>query len=558
MSKLLVLTLFLAFVSTIQITEANYGDCTSDSSKADSKILTSLNGQLQGSCVSVPVRDHKKNVTYSDVFTWMSVPFAEAPVGENRFMNPKPIKSWDNVLDATQKPVACMQRSNPNQQVAEDCLYLNVFVRADSYLNRKNSLKPILLWIHGGGYVSGSGASTDGYTLAALKDVIVVSINYRLGPFGFMYMPDTDATGNQGFLDQHMAMQWVHDNADRFGGDRDRITISGTSAGAAFVNFHLYYKPSWPLFRSGILQSSGVEGPNSVNLLLSSTDATSRAEQLIDSLGCQATSTDQRLECAQKEDATLIIEKSRDIKFNRLVLDNIVWTKYIDELSAAKEKKKCNIITGFTSDEIHFPDTLPYDRPDFFTDLIKKRLADIVHAPLPANHVALILQEYFNTSDVSTVADFNYPLAGTRILSDAMFVCANFKTAESYNSNVKGQKSWVYEFKYKNKQSDLPDYYYAPHGSEAKFVFAQPLALKWPNQPFNWQDAYFDQKFLNYWANFLYNDDVNVRHDTKVWSPWWKKFNLKKERYLELKNFGIEMKNGYESHHCDFWNNVIQ
>jgi carboxylesterase type B len=97
----------------------------------------------------------------------------------------------------------------------------------------------------------------EGSTLAAYGDIIVVTIQYRLGAFGFLHLTDSLAKGNQGFLDQHLALKWVYENADKFAGDRSRITICGESAGAFSVGYHLMYEKSWPYFRNAIMESGG-------------------------------------------------------------------------------------------------------------------------------------------------------------------------------------------------------------------------------------------------------------------------------------------------------------
>lgn len=128
------------------------------------------------------------------------------------------------------------------------------------------SLKPIILWIHGTEIEDRVLPSIDisvfkdMSTFVAMSDVIGISINYRLGIFGNTYFPGTDATGNQGFLDQSLALKWVHDNADKFGGDRTRITIFGQNSGSWSVNCHLFYPGSWPYFRNAIMESGTVMG----------------------------------------------------------------------------------------------------------------------------------------------------------------------------------------------------------------------------------------------------------------------------------------------------------
>ena len=130
---------------------------------------------------------------------------------------PLAIKSWSDTKDGSQFPNICMQLGTgflpSDQKLSEDCLYLNIFVSAKSYMKYKNkndTVRPILLYIHGGGMTSGyAGSNFDPSILIALSDIIFVSIQYRLGPFGFMYISGSDVSGNQGFLDQNLAIKWV-------------------------------------------------------------------------------------------------------------------------------------------------------------------------------------------------------------------------------------------------------------------------------------------------------------------------------------------------------------
>jgi len=121
-------------------------------------------------------------------------------------------------------------------------------------------LKPVLVFIHGGSFVSGDGASYDPSNFVAMKDIVVVTINYRLNALGFLGLEGTEATGNQGLLDQTLALKWIHDNAFTFGGDKSRVTITGQSAGAWSVGFLLFYENSWAYFRNAIMQSGGPTG----------------------------------------------------------------------------------------------------------------------------------------------------------------------------------------------------------------------------------------------------------------------------------------------------------
>ena len=224
----------------------------------DVTVLETLNGKVLGKCSTITVNNPDNPFgCREDILSWQSIPYAEAPVKSLRFKAPVAVKNWNNVKDGTNLPPKCVQfktdyatdsqRSYPQMQerVSEDCLYLNIYTPALYYISTvvyKNpvTLLPILVYIHGGSFITGSSRSDyyDGSTVASVGKVIVVTLNYRVGALGFMYVDGTDMAGNQGFLDQSLALKWIFDNAMRFGGDPNKITIAGESAGKHLSNLH--------------------------------------------------------------------------------------------------------------------------------------------------------------------------------------------------------------------------------------------------------------------------------------------------------------------------------
>ena len=188
---------------------------------------------------------------------FLGVPYAAPPTGALRWAAPQPVPRWSGIRQATSYGGRCAQLASGNGPRVdnEDCLYLNVFAppRADSHL-------PVLVMIHGGGLTTGAGDQHDGSLIVTTDHIIVVSINYRLGPFGFLTIPGLGgsaltAGGNYGLLDQEAALRWVHRNIAAFGGDPDQVTIDGESAGGWSVCALLTSPPARGLFRGAIIQS---------------------------------------------------------------------------------------------------------------------------------------------------------------------------------------------------------------------------------------------------------------------------------------------------------------
>jgi carboxylesterase type B len=252
MVSFLLLTLFCL----INFSNADFNTCTSIPSESPLKVVQTLNGQLRGECKIIPVSYSNSSNISSDVFSWLSIPFAEPPINKNRFKRPIPVSNWSNIKNATHLPNSCMQ-TDMNEANSEDCLYLNVYSRLDVFLNKDTSLQPVLVWIHGGGFTAGSTREPiyEPSTIVAMSGIVVATIQYRLDVFGFIRLEGTDATGNQGLLDQSLALKWVYENVRNFGGDPSKITIQGESAGASSVGYHLLYTGSWPYFKNAIVQS---------------------------------------------------------------------------------------------------------------------------------------------------------------------------------------------------------------------------------------------------------------------------------------------------------------
>ena len=221
-------------------------------------------GRISGATLSSGVRAFK------------GIPFAAPPVGELRWKEPQPAAKWDGVRKAEQFSNVCVQPSQPSRvpnnvtvdlpdspKTSEDCLYLNVWTSA----NRANERLPVMVWIFGGAYTEGGGSSkhNDGENLAK-KGVVLVTFNYRLGPFGFFTHPELtkesgkNASGNQALADSIATLQWVKANIAAFGGDPNNVTIFGESAGAAMVGGLVGSPVAKGLFHRAISESGAWMG----------------------------------------------------------------------------------------------------------------------------------------------------------------------------------------------------------------------------------------------------------------------------------------------------------
>ncbi|XP_033739125.1 liver carboxylesterase 2-like [Pecten maximus] len=197
------------------------------------------------------------------VYQFRNIPYAEPPIGTRRFKKPVPHGGWSGVLDCTRFGPSCMQQHSildkyvPNPNQSEDCLSLNVYVprTLSSSANRS-----VMVFVFGGGFLVGQGMLYDGSYLALTGDTVVVTLNYRLGVFGFLAYPAHGLHGNYGLWDQRLALEWVHAHIADFGGNPNSVTLFGQSAGGFSVSLQAIYPQNKGLFHRVIAHSGVAEG----------------------------------------------------------------------------------------------------------------------------------------------------------------------------------------------------------------------------------------------------------------------------------------------------------
>ena len=335
------------------------------------KIVKTENGQVRG----LP-----GNNTRISVFK--GIPFAEPPVGENRWRAPQPKKDWDGIYDAYKfAPISVQDQPgvgtdiycrewhvDPDIEISEDCLYLNVWTPAKS----TDEKLPVLVWFFGGGFQWGYTAEMEfnGENLAK-KGIIVVTVNYRLGAIGFLSHPDLfkespEAPANFGLLDQQAGLKWVKRNITAFGGDPENITIAGQSAGGGSVLNHLTAKSSIGLYQRAVILSGIISFPYMKDFVMTPRtidDACSYGVKFFEELGVKT------VEEARKLDASYIREvyakfRETDNFFFTPMIDNVFMEDEPLKLFMAGEHAHVPLMSGNTYDE--FPSCIFADSKEDF------------------------------------------------------------------------------------------------------------------------------------------------------------------------------------------------
>lgn len=445
-----------------------------------------------------------RGVARKDVRVFRGIPYARPPVGDLRWRPPAELPAWSGVRDATRFGAACMQPRTPFADyaaISEDCLFLNIWTPADA------RDAPVLVWIHGGSLISGAGSDAvyDGARFAA-RGVIVVSINYRLGALGWLAHPGLSAespdgvSGNYGLLDQIQALRWVHRNIAAFGGDPDRVTIAGESAGALSVAFLLAAPPARGLFQRAIAQSPYLitQPPLRNGGYRDWPDAETVGLALAGQIGAPD------LPALRRMSAQALIEATGRTRYFPLgTVDGRILPRQLVETFDRGEQAPVPVLAGYNEGEIRsLRFLLPPPPADAaaYTREIRARYGDLADA---------FLRRY----PAETMADSM--LATTR---DALYGWSAERLAAA--QTARGAPSYLYYFDHGYPAAEAAGLR-AFHGSEIPFVFGTLWTTPswWPRPPRDGRDQGLSDAMLAYWAAFV-RDGVPGAPDAPAWPAY--------------------------------------
>lgn len=469
------------------------------------------------------------------VQSFLGVPYAKPPVGELRFQPPQAPEPWDDVRSATEFGGRCAQLESAVLQNAasddEDCLYLNVWAPKGA---GSGSTKAVLFWIHGGGNVNGStsepvpfansGVFYSGETLAAEQDVVVVSLNYRLGVFGFLahqaLKEEGSHTGNQGLWDQVFALSWVQKNIEAFGGDPEQVTIFGESAGSFDVCAHVASPQSRELFDGAISQSGGC-----TTYQPTLQDAYEVTRELAEKVSCDK--EDDVLACLRDRSVKELLDATSEMtaRFGPIV-DEAFLPDQPRRLFDSGEVAEVPYILGSNTDEGTLFTTMA-------TITSQAELEGAITASLNVPVEKVI--EHYPLSDFED-EESPYLAAFARIVGDARLVCSTFDSATRFAQT--GAPTYMYNFDIPANVPGLG----ATHGAELVYVFGTSDTLDDDQRA-------AAKRIRTYWANFAKNGDPNGG-DLLEW-PAFGDDNVRLN--LGLKDKVVE---DFRASQCEFWRSV--
>uniref|UniRef100_A0A668AU11 Uncharacterized LOC115361059 n=1 Tax=Myripristis murdjan TaxID=586833 RepID=A0A668AU11_9TELE len=464
-------------------------------------------GAVKGEFVSVKGRE--------GVHAFLGVPFAKPPIGPLRLAAPQPTEGWEGVREATKQPPICPQNrdqlaefikmiSSINvdiPEVSEDCLYLNIYTPANMAQDAK---LPVMVWIHGGGFMSGSVSIYDGSALAAYQDMVVVLIQYRLGLLGFLSTGDEHIPGNFGLLDQVEALRWVQQHIHNFGGDPGSVTIFGESAGGVSVSLLLLSPLSDGLFHRAIAES----GTAAMDALLTN-DPLSFAQLAANASGCDLTSTEKISVCLKHmdHDALMTLVHNQMLHFP-VAVDGQFITKPVDELFRNAELLKIPFITGVNNDEGGWLLPSFLAPPNWTEGMDREEVLNTLAVFCPFELMKeLAADEYLGTSEDRVKNRDGF----TELLGDLVFTIPAIKTANAHRDA--GAPVYLYEYQHAPKamQERRPSFVRSDHGDEIFSVLGFCFTTTHVNLGglCTKEDKQLSNIMMSYWGNFARTGSPN-------------------------------------------------
>uniref|UniRef100_A0A672UFC8 Carboxylic ester hydrolase n=1 Tax=Strigops habroptila TaxID=2489341 RepID=A0A672UFC8_STRHB len=506
---------------------------------------------------------------YVDIFR--GIPFAAPP---KTLEDPKPHPGWDGTLQTKEFKNRCMQVTLTQTDVrgSEDCLYLNIWIPQGK--KQVSTNMPVMIWIYGGAFLLGGSQGPnflnnylyDGEEIAVRGNVIVVTINYRVGPLGFLSTGDANLPGNYGLKDQHMAIAWVKRNIKAFGGDPENITIFGESAGAVSVSLQMLTPKNKGLFRRAISQS----GVGLCSWAIQKNPLT-WAKKVTWNVGCPTDNTTALANClriSSPKSLTLAYHmelinlpcKSSTPVVHTLALIPVIDGDFLPDMPENLFANAADIdyIAGVNDMDGHMfagIDLPVINRPlvkiteDEIYNLVKGLTVD--RGERGANETySVYTQAWGENPDQEvmkkTVVD---------LITDYIFLIPTQWALNLHLQNAGSAKTYSYLFSQPSRMPIYPSWVGADHADDLQYVFGKPFATPLGYLP---KHRTVSKAMIAYWTNFARTGDPN-EGNSKV-PVTWPPYTSEGSYYLEINNKMDQdsVKQNLKSQYVNFWNSVYQ
>ncbi|XP_023980022.1 neuroligin-1 isoform X2 [Physeter macrocephalus] len=577
-------------------------------------LVTTNFGKIRG------IKKELNNEILGPVIQFLGIPYAAPPTGEHRFQPPEPPSPWSDIRNATQFAPVCPQNiidgrlpevmlpvwftnnldvvSSYVQDQSEDCLYLNIYVPTeDGPLTKKQTddlgdndgaededirdsggPKPVMVYIHGGSYMEGTGNLYDGSVLASYGNVIVITVNYRLGVLGFLSTGDQAAKGNYGLLDLIQALRWTSENIGFFGGDPLRITVFGSGAGGSCVNLltlsHYSEGNRWSNSTKGLFQRAIAQSGTALSSWAVSFQPAKYARMLATKVGCNVSDTVELVECLQKKPYKELVDQ--DIQPARYhiafgpVIDGDVIPDDPQILMEQGEFLNYDIMLGVNQGEgLKFVENI-VDSDDGISasdfDFAVSNFVDNLYGYPEGKDVLRETIKFMYTD----WADRHNPETRRKTLlalfTDHQWVAPAVATADLH-SNF-GSPTYFYAFYHHCQTDQVPAWADAAHGDEVPYVLGIPMIGPTELFPCNFSknDVMLSAVVMTYWTNFAKTGDPNqpVPQDTKFIHTKpnrfeevaWTRYSQKDQLYLHI-GLKPRVKEHYRANKVNLWLELV-
>jgi para-nitrobenzyl esterase len=493
------------------------GSATLDGPPSDPAVVHTAAGSLRGTVAD----DHRY---------FAGIPYAAAPAGPLRWRSPQPVTPWTGLRDASRPGTRCIQDVSTDvdrRRTSEDCLFLNVWTPP-----RSGQPRPVMVWIHGGGFFNGSGDIYDARRLAGQGDIAVVTINYRLGALGFLADPalrGDGAIGDFGLADQQAALRWVRDNIADFGGDPQKVTIAGESAGGMSVCDHLVAPGSAGLFDAAIIQSA----PCQAQYDLPTAEQTSTAYAA-------------EVGCADRAVAAQCLRALPAEKLQHPLLYGRIGTERLGGPVTGTPTLPVNPVVGIAQGKATRVPVMIGTTADEFT--MFTAVQSLRGRPIDAAHYPELLAEAFGPNAPAVAA--RYPperFGGVALAYSAAMTAGDFACVADFMADAHGGGP-VYSYEFNDESAPAPELLReapfpvgAAHSLELRYLFDVGGAPS-----LNPAQRKLSDEMIGYWSRFV---------ATGKPGPDWPPMNDEQagER-MSLQPDGNRVLTDFESRHeCAFW-----